>query len=163
MVLAIQRARSMIKIRSENDLYPHRYFTEHVWKTIEEERFKSRNLESFNPVTQELYCPVSDPVTIHIQDLDRKIETVMRTESRNGGGLPCEWLHWRQKLSPKKQRMEILCAWGRADPHGGEEKSRQPKLETLIQTPREKRSKKTLACRAPMKTEEISSVGINES
>jgi hypothetical protein len=76
----------------------------------------------------------------------------MRTESRNGGGLRCEWLHWRQKLSPKKQRMGILCAWGRADPRGGEEKSRQPKLETLIQTPREKRSKKTLACRAPMKT-----------
>jgi hypothetical protein len=66
----------------------HRTPNGRVQDTTAGEQFKPRNLESFDPVTQELYRLL--PATIHTQDLDRKIETVMRTESRNGGGLSCE-------------------------------------------------------------------------
>jgi hypothetical protein len=102
-------------------------------------------------VTQELYQLLH--TIIHTQDLNIKIETVMRTESRNGDGSAVsdctggrsfhrknEWeycareaelIHVREKKNPgsQKQRCESRHHTGNG-------------------------AKKTLACRAPMKTEQ---------
>jgi hypothetical protein len=66
MVLARPRVRSTTEINLKNNLYPLRHFTEHLVGAFEKsswERFELRNLESFDPVTQELYRLL--PATIH--------------------------------------------------------------------------------------------------
>jgi hypothetical protein len=67
-MLTKTRARSTTKIRSKNNLYPYRHFTEHLVDTfgkLPRVQFGLENLESFDPVTQELYRPL--PATIHPQ------------------------------------------------------------------------------------------------
>jgi hypothetical protein len=66
----------MTKIKSKNNLSPHRHFTEHLVcvnrKNAVEVQFVLGNIESFDPVTQELYRHL--PATIHTQELEEKIK-----------------------------------------------------------------------------------------
>jgi hypothetical protein len=48
MVLTRPRARSTTEINSENSLFPHRYFTEHLMDVFRKsEQFKPKTLEIF--------------------------------------------------------------------------------------------------------------------
>jgi hypothetical protein len=75
-MVARKRARPMTKIDSKACLCPHRHFTEHLVGTFRKitagEQFEPRILETFDPVTQELYRHL--PTTIHTKSPKESME-----------------------------------------------------------------------------------------
>jgi hypothetical protein len=82
-VLARPHARSTTEINSENNLFPHRYFTEHLLDVFRKsEQFKPKTLEIFDPTTQETYR--GSPATIHTTTVNpnsRSDQQVVKTHS----------------------------------------------------------------------------------
>jgi hypothetical protein len=80
-VLARPRARSTTEINSENNLYPqlsHQTPVDRVREITAGEQFEPRNLESFDPVTQELYRYL--PAMIHNNPIIQTVEKIQSNE-----------------------------------------------------------------------------------